>query len=75
MGQVDKGGRRRRIPETAWPEVLQLRRTGLGYQRIANELEKLGVWTTRGSVERLLKGRGTYSRATGGVVEGQSSPV
>lgn len=61
MGQVDRGGRRRSIPEAAFPDVHRLRATGMGYQRIAIELERLlGVWTSRGSVERLLKGRGAY---------------
>ena len=61
MSHVDKSGRRRRIPEEAWPEVHRLRATGMGYDRIARELDRTGLcWTTRGSVERLLKCRGAY---------------
>ena len=40
--------------------VHALRRTGLGYQGIANELNRLGVVTSRGSVERLVKGLPPY---------------
>ena len=59
-GQVNQGGRPRSIPESAWPEAFRLRRSGLGYHRIARELERIGVWASRGSVERLIKGRGCY---------------
>ena len=31
-----------------------------GYQRIAEMLVNEGIFTTRGSVERLIKGKGTY---------------
>tara|TARA_B100000315_G_scaffold205016_1_gene198610 strand:+ start:535 stop:678 length:144 start_codon:yes stop_codon:yes gene_type:complete len=35
--------------------VLRLKLGGLGYQAIADELNRLGVATSRGSVERLVK--------------------
>ena len=41
--------------------VQTLRSTGLGYQRIAVELGRLGVATSRGSVERLVKGLPPYA--------------
>ena len=40
-----------------------MHRTGLGYQAIANELNRLGVSTSRGSVERLVKGLPPYECA------------
>ena len=40
--------------------VLRLKLAGLGYQRIANQLRRLGVVTSRGSVERLVKGLPPY---------------
>ena len=59
--QPDKGGRRPAIPAETWPVVFQLRESGLSYARIARELDHMGLcWTTRGSVERLIKGWGTY---------------
>ena len=41
-GQPDRGGRRQSISSDFWPEVLRLRESGLGYLRIARELERLG---------------------------------
>ena len=60
MAQAVKGGRPRSIPQAVWSEVFSLYASGLGYERIARELQKIGIWTTRGSVERLIKGRGSY---------------
>ncbi len=34
---------------------------GHGYRRVASRLADLVVWTTRGSVERLLKGLPPYA--------------
>jgi hypothetical protein len=44
----------------AWSTVFSLYAQGYGYRRIARTLEEIGVWTSRGSVERLVKGRGCY---------------
>ena len=40
-----------------------MHRTGLGYQAIARELSRLGIATSRGSVERLVKGLPPYDGA------------
>ena len=45
--------------------VFRLKSSGLGYQGIANELGRLGVATSRGSVERLLKGLPPYQDQAG----------
>ena len=42
-------------------QCFRLYSLGHGYRRIAEMLESWAVYTTRGSVERLSKGRGTYS--------------
>ena len=39
-----------------WGAVFRLYSEGLGYRLVATRLADLGVWTTRGSVERLIKG-------------------
>ena len=54
-------GRPRSIPSSAYSVCFRLYSQGFGYRRIAEILEGQGVFTTRGSVERLVKGRGTYS--------------
>ena len=62
----DKGGRRPAIPVEAWPVVFHLRELGLSYARIAQELDRQGhCWSSRGSVERLLKSLGCYSAGMG----------
>ena len=53
-------GRPKSIPTAFFVRVLRLKLRGLGYQRIANELGRLGVATSRGSVERLVKGLAPY---------------
>ena len=40
--------------------ALRLRMTGLGYSAIADELNRLGANTSRGSVERLIKAKPPY---------------
>jgi hypothetical protein len=44
--------------------VLRLKLGGLGYQRIAKELELYGVHTSRGSVERFVKGLPPYDEVS-----------
>jgi hypothetical protein len=53
-------GRPRSIPPRLFVRVLRLKLRGLGYQTIATELSSLGVSTSRGSVERLVKGKPPY---------------
>ena len=53
-------GRPRSIPDAFFVTVLRLKLGGLGYQAIADELNRLGVATSRGSVERLIKGLPPY---------------
>ena len=53
-------GRPQSIPLWAWPEVFRLREHGLGYRRVAAALLCLKVWTTKSSVERLIKGKPPY---------------
>ncbi len=54
-------GRPPSIPVSFYARVFQLYSLGFGYRRIAEMLEDVGVYTTRGSVERLVKGRGCYA--------------
>jgi len=54
-------GRPASIPQSAYGLVFRLYSLGHGYRRIAGMLEDEGVFTTRGSVERLVKGRGCYA--------------
>ena len=53
-------GRKRSIPERVWGDVFRLYSEGHGYRMVATRLADLGVWTTRGSVERLIKGLPPY---------------
>ena len=55
-----KQGRKRSIPERVWGDALRLYSEGHGYRRVAARLAELGVFTTRGSVERLIKGLPPY---------------
>jgi len=55
-----KQGRQRSIPERVWSDTFRLYSEGCGYRRVAARLADLGVWTTRGSVERLIKGLPPY---------------
>ena len=57
---VNRRGRPRSIPERLFVRVHAMHRTGLGYQAIALELSRLGIATSRGSVERLVKGLPPY---------------
>ena len=56
-------GRPRSIPSALFVKVLRLKLAGLGYLAISNELNRLGVATSRGSVERLVKGLPPYNDA------------
>ena len=53
-------GRKRSIPERVLGDAFRLHSEGHGYRRVASQLADLGVWTTRGSVERLIKGLPPY---------------
>ena len=53
-------GRPRSIPDAFFVRVLRLKLHGLGYQAIADALNRLGVATSRGSVYRLCKGLPPY---------------
>ena len=53
-------GRPRSIDPAYFVKALRLKLSGLGYQRVAEELERYGVHTSRGSVERLVKGLPPY---------------
>ena len=53
-------GRPKSIPERYFVRVFRWKLAGLGYQRIAHRLNAAGVPTSRGSVERLLKGLPPY---------------
>ena len=53
-------GRKRSIPDRVWPDAFRLYSEGHGYRSVASRLADLGVWTTRGSVERLIKGLPPY---------------
>jgi hypothetical protein len=60
MDQVTRTGRRPSIPPELWSLAFTLYGSGLGYGQVAAELEHHGCWTSRGSVYRLLKGKGCY---------------
>ena len=53
-------GRKRSIPERVWSDAFRLYSEGHGYRMVAARLTDQGVWTTRGSVERLIKGLPPY---------------
>ncbi len=53
-------GRRPSIPSAFFVRALRLKLSGLGYQGVADELGRLEVLTSRGSVERLVKGLPPY---------------
>ena len=57
---MKRRGRPRSIPERYFVRVLRLKLSGLGYQAIASELGRLGVASSRGSVERLVRGLPPY---------------
>ena len=52
--------RHQSIPERVWGNAFRLYAEGHGYRIVASRLADLGVWTTRGSVERLIKRRPPY---------------
>ncbi len=56
-----KTGRKQSIPESVIDEVGKWHREGFGCRRIAKLLEKHQVFTTRGSVHRLIRGMGPYA--------------
>jgi hypothetical protein len=60
MQKTARTGRSRSLPPAIWSEVFRLYSLGLGYQSIANALWQQGIYSSRGSVERLVKGRGAY---------------
>lgn len=55
-----KQGREQSIPERVGGDVFRLHSQGHGYRTVATGLAELGVSTSRGSVERLIKGRPPY---------------
>ena len=61
-----KQGRKRSIPERVWGDVFRLHSQGHGYGTVAARLADLGVWTSRGSVERLIKGLPPYQGPSSG---------
>ena len=70
-------GRPRSIPQRLFVRVFRLKRAGFGYQRIATDLNRLGVATSRGSVERLVKGLSPYDdyeRSRRYLVDGGAPP-
>ena len=60
--EVMTQGRKRSISEKVWGDVFRLYSEGHGYRAVATRLAELGVFTTRGSVERLVKGLPPYQR-------------
>ena len=60
MEQVIGRGRPISIPESARGLVFQLHERGYGFRRIADMLAEQGVYTTRGSIFRLLHGLPPY---------------
>ena len=56
-----KTGRPAGIPPGAFAEVKRLHGLGYGCRRIAAMLEGRAVYTTKSSVERLLKGQAPYA--------------
>jgi hypothetical protein len=60
-------GRPVSIPESAFAECFRLHGEGHGYRRIADLLAGQGVYTTKSSVERLIRGLPPY---TGRLVSG-----
>ena len=60
MSKSRPKGRPSSIPERYFVRVFRWKLAGVGYQTIATKLNALGVATTRGSVERLVKGLAPY---------------
>jgi len=62
LSQVLSGLRKLTRPNSAWacPDAFRLYSEGYGYRRVASRLADLAVWTTQGSVERLIKGLPPY---------------
>ncbi len=48
------------LPKTVHAEVFRLHGAGVGCRRIVRRLERMGVWTTKSSVHRLLRGHPPY---------------
>ena len=59
-------GRAPSIPSSAFQQVFDLHSRGLGVYRIAAELAGQGVFTTRSSVDRLLRRQAPYQGAHDG---------
>ena len=55
--------------------VFSLKKAGMGYQRIAKELDALNIATSRGSVFRLIKGLPPYGHALESLVDKPSAMV
>ena len=55
MSRPNPPGRRASIPEWAFSEVFQLHGCGNGCRKIARLLEDKGIYTTKSSVDRLLR--------------------
>ena len=55
-------GRPVSIPESSWEDVRRWNKEGIGCRRIATMLEKHQVFTTRGSVYRLLRSLPPYDK-------------
>ena len=64
-------GRLASIPEIAYQRVFDLNRQGLGVYRITTALEDHGVYTSRSSVDRLLRGLPPYDASK--IVEEQDA--
>ena len=56
-----KKGRPASIPDTAFGQVFLLYGQGRGYRAIAGLLEHQGIYTTKSSVERLIRGLPAYT--------------
>jgi hypothetical protein len=67
MEPVIGRGRPISIPPRVFADVRRWHSHGYGYRRIVRLLEGVGVYTSRGSVERLLLGKPPY--AVGRLVE------
>jgi hypothetical protein len=61
MGGIDAQASRPQSLSPKMGAVFRLYGQGLGYRMVAARLADLGVLTTRGNVERLIKGRPAYS--------------
>ena len=58
---ASKTGRPQSITPDAFDQVRKLQAQGYGFRKIANLLADQGVFTTKSSVERMLKGLESYA--------------